>query len=122
MLSHAIKKLLDGATGLKFSPVIGMSEQEPLCSYNLSDNDVEIVSTSTLEVRIQSKDYDEIEVLREKIKKLCSKENESAKSIDNYIIRMKPSGGGILFDGDYFDSTQFFIVKFYEKEKDNVRK
>lgn len=28
MLSHVIKKLLDKATGLKFSPIIGMSEQE----------------------------------------------------------------------------------------------
>lgn len=117
MLSHAIKKLLDEATGFKFSPVIGMSEQEPICSYNLAENDCEAVSTATLEVRIYSKDYDEIEDLREKVKKICSKENESGKSVHGYVIRIKPTGGGILFGGDYFDSTQFFVVKYYEKGK-----
>ena len=37
MLSHAIKKMLDNATGLKFSPVIGMSESYPIASYSLTD-------------------------------------------------------------------------------------
>lgn len=115
MLSHAIKKMLDQATGLKFSPVIGMSEQEPICSYNISENDFEVISTATLEVRIQGKDFDEIDGLREKVKHLCSKESEDAKRVDNYLIRMKPAGGGILLDNGYFDSTQFFIVQFYKK-------
>ena len=114
MLSHVIKKLLDKATGLKFSPVIGMSEQEPICSYNTHEE----LNEAALEVRIYGSDYDEIETLREKVKeKICSKETESNIIIDNYSLRIKPSGGGILRDDNYFDSTQFFNVKFYKKEK-----
>ena len=106
MLSHVIKKLLDKATGLKFSPVIGMSEQEPICSYNLTENTHEELNEATLET------------LRENVKEnICSKETESNIVIDNYSLRIKPSGGGILRDNNYFDSTQFFIVKFYKKEK-----
>lgn len=116
MLSHVIKKLLDEATGLKFSPVIGMSEQVPICSYNLSENTNEVVNQATLEVRIFDDDYDRIEELREKITtSICSKETESGKVIDNCFLRIKPSGGGILRDDNYFDSTQFFIVTFYKK-------
>ena len=118
MLSYVIKKLLDKATGLKFSPVIGMSEQEPICSYNLTENTHEELNEAALEVRIYGSDYDEIETLREKVKeKICSKETESNIVIDNYSLRIKPSGGGILRDDNYFDSTQFFSVKFYKKEK-----
>lgn len=116
MLSHAIKKLLDEATGLKFSPVIGMSEQIPICSYNLSENSYETINQANLEVRIFDDDYDTIEELREKIKNnICSKENESGKVVNNYFLRIKPAGGGILRGDDYFDSTQFFYVTFYKK-------
>lgn len=116
MLSHAIKKLLDEATGLNFSPVIGISEQIPICSYSIQDNEYEAVNNATLEVRIYDEDYDNIENLREKIKKhICSKENESGKIVDNYILRIKPTGGGILRDEEYFESTQFFNVKYYKK-------
>lgn len=116
MLSHVIKKLLDEATGLKFSPVIGMSEQIPICSYNLSDNGVETLNQATLEVRIYDEDYDRIEELREKIKEnICSKETEPNKIVEDYSLRIKPTGGGILRDDNYFDSTQFFIVNFYKK-------
>lgn len=116
MLSHVIKKLLDEATGLKFSPVLGLSEQEPICSYNLSENSYEVVNWASLEVRIQGHDFDEIEDLRVKITKhICSKESESGKVVNDYFIRIKPSGGGILINNDYFDSTQFFTVNYFKK-------
>ncbi|WP_288868806.1 hypothetical protein [uncultured Parvimonas sp.] len=114
MLSHKIKKILDEATGLKFSPVIGMSESYPIASYSLSDYSDESIKQSQLEVRVISEDFDELEVLREKIKdKLHSKTEEAGIKVDEYFIRAKISGGTILPHGDnLFESTQFFIINW----------
>ena len=121
MLSHVIKKLLDEATGLKFSPIIGMSEQVPIASYRLIDVDNEVISQSALEVRLWGYDFDELEELREKIKdKLCAKTKDGAISIDGYLLRCKLTGGTILpEEGDpvSFESTQFIVVKWLKKGK-----
>lgn len=119
MLSHAVKKLLDEATGLSFSPVIGMSESYPIASYKLSDNVNETVKESLLEVRIQSEDFDELEDLREKVKKAIHVPTHRPSILVNgYIIRGKVSGGGILPMGeiDVFDSTQYFALTWAERK------
>lgn len=112
MLSHKIKKLLDDATGLKFSPVIGMSESYPIASYSLSEYSDEAISQSQLEVRLLSEDFDELEELREKIKnKLHSKTENAGIKVEDYFIRAKIFGGSINPLGDgLFESTQFFII------------
>lgn len=119
MLSHVIKKLLDEATGLSFSPVIGMSESYPIASYKLSENSNETVKESLLEVRIQSEDFDELEVLREQVKNAIHvPTNRSSILVNNYLIRGKVSGGGILPMGeiDAFDSTQYFALTWAERK------
>ena len=102
-----IKKLLYKATGLKFSPVIGMSEQEPICSYNLSENTHEKLNEAALEVRIYGSDYDEIETLREKVKEnICSKETESIIIIEMIIILI---------------ALSFLMLNFIRRRKNNER-
>lgn len=118
MLSHAIKKLLDEATGLRFSPVIGMSESYPIASYKLTDHSRERVCTGLLEVRIQGDDFDVLEDLREKVKDaICTRTNERSKFENGYVIRGEVSGGGILPMGEIeaFDSTQYFALRWAKK-------
>lgn len=118
MLSHAIKNILDRATGLKFSPVIGMSESFPVASYKLTPLTREKVCTDLLEVRLQGDDFDELEELREQVANaICTKTSESSVLEGQYVLRGKVSGGGILPMGEIeaFDSTQYFNLTWYKK-------
>lgn len=121
MLSHKIKKILDEATGLKFSPVIGISESYPIASYSLSDYSDECIKQSQLEVRLVSEDYDELESLREKIKNKLHSQTESAGlKVDEYFLRAKIFGGSINSIGDgVFESTQFFIINWRKYNGNN---
>lgn len=114
MLSHAVKKMLDNATGLKFSPVIGMSESYPIASYSLTDISDEVIKKATLEVRLQGEDFDELEEIREKIKTISVKECDSNILMNDYSLRIKLlGGGGVLPSNGYFDSTQYFEVTYF---------
>ena len=118
MLSHAIKAFLDQITGLKFSPIVGMSESYPIASYSLSDVQGGIVRISTLQIRIQGEDFDEIEVLRKKIyNALQVYEKDPNLVLGKFSVRAKLSGGGILAPegAGYFDSTQYFTLTYFER-------
>lgn len=123
MLSHAVKKLLDQATGYEFSPVIGMSAQLPICSYKLSDLTNEILNQSQLEVRVWSDDFDQLETIREQIKQaVTAMAKDSWTDCGDYLIRGKLTGGGILPTGDgelFFDSTQYVILTWIKKGQNN---
>lgn len=117
MLSHAIKKMLDNATGLKFSPVIGMSESYPIASYSLTDISDEVIKKATLEVRLQGEDFDELEEIREKIKSISVKECDSNVLMNNHSLRIKLlGGGGVLPSNGYFDSTQYFEITYFRRD------
>ncbi len=118
MLSHVIKAFLDQVTGLNFSPIVGMSESYPIASYSLSDVQGGFIRVSSLQVRLQGEDFDELEVLREKIyNALHVKEKSPNLIFGNFSVRAKLSGGGILAPegAGYFDSTQYFTLTYFER-------
>lgn len=117
MLSHTIKKLLDDATGLRFSPTIGMSESYPIASYELTDVERGVINVSSLEVRLQGESFDKLETLRKQITdKLQVYNNQCNIRADDYSLRIKLTGGGIIAPEDvkYYDSTQYFTITWHK--------
>ena len=113
MLSHVIKKVLDTATGLDFTPVHGSGAW-----YKLTPLKRDYVNIDTLEVRIVCEDFDRLEEFRSKVEKLVSKQHEGNLLVDGYSLRFDVSGGGILplQNFELYDSTQYLKIKWIKKE------
>lgn len=117
MLSHAVKKLLDSATNLDFSPVLMVGERLPIASYNISNSTIDTVSEAVIEVRVASESYDELEIIKEKLKAVQTPTKKSNKTILNYSLRFKLSSETVLLinSGEAFELTQFYILNYYKK-------
>nr|DAK50462.1 MAG TPA: hypothetical protein [Caudoviricetes sp.] len=112
MISHIVKKMLDEVTGLTFQPI--HSEK---AWYSLTPIQRDYINIDTLEVRIVTDDFDELENYRMKVESLINKQHESNHLKDGYSLRFSVSGGGILplQDFELYDSTQYLQITWYRK-------
>lgn len=121
-LSAAIKSALDQATGLDFSPIIGLGDGAlPHASYSLTTLRRAAVSSGTLEIRILHDDYDALEKLRFQIETaFCADDKSPGRLSGGFLLYPKISGGGVLpvefGEPVLFDSTQYITLTWVRKE------
>lgn len=119
MLSHTIKKLLDGATGLDFKPLNAVLPL-PCGSYTLREIDRGPINLTQCNVRVFVAQYDQAETYREKIIELLDTAyNAPGIDTDSYFIRGSLSGGGVLEEptSAHYELSLIFILKWKRKDK-----
>lgn len=118
MIDHMVKKELDRITGLRFSPVIGMSASYPIASYQLSETTrVGTLHEAVLEVSLQGEDYDEILALVDKIKKeLITEPRQPNRRLGAYSVRAALAYGAYIRwdEAGYVDSSTYFNIRYFE--------